>query len=167
MKERKYEKTLKFGLRSRMPNNVILAPTLIKGEYNGFNGGVIFPEEEIQLKSKMLKYPVVDPTENEQKPEKEPDVKDWIKKLAPVGGWALDQYHKYEKGKEKEYIRNQKEKKRIAKGIGRMIPGAAGKLVRGAADLLINDKKDVKAENSRRTQKAVANVAGKIIKKLK
>lgn len=69
-----------------LPRNVNLPPTLIKGEYNGFDGGIVFPEQETEKQSKLMKYPFVSNMAVNEKPEeKDPDMGDWAKETLRVG----------------------------------------------------------------------------------
>jgi len=127
MKERRREKKLKFEARSMLPRNVHLPPTLIKGEYNGFNGGVIFPNQVPDRQSDLMKYPFVDNVINEEQLAKDPTLSDWFKKIIPIAEKGIKHKQKWDKAKLKQERYDRNENVKTAKGIGSLVKEVAGK----------------------------------------
>lgn len=123
MKARKNERLFKFQARSMLPRNVNLPPTLIKGEYNGFDGGIVFPGQEPERQADLMKYPFVDNVINEKSP---PVQVDWVKKLLPIANKGLKIKHRFDKAGVRQEQHIISENVKTAGQVGNIIGSVAG-----------------------------------------
>lgn len=127
MKSRRNERKFKFQARSMKPRNVNLPPTLIKGEYNGIDGGVVFPEQEPERQAKLMKYPFVYNIENEKQEKKEPGALDYLKNLIPIAAKGLKIKRRWDKAAQKQQNYDRGQNMKTAAGVGKVVGAVFGK----------------------------------------